>query len=282
MKQYKHPNLLLILYLAVLSLFGCSGKHEGPVETDDETNDTLRIDSCATDTCVADVEVIPTKQADELFDDFVFAYMKNHEFQQQRTRFPLPHVIDGRKSKVNRTDWHYDPMYSQYEAYTLIFDNIKGEKAAKDTTLRKVIVETLNLSNHRTKSYRFDRLNGEWLLTSLTEQAFGDSDNRDFYEFYHRFATDAQYQRAHINNPIAFSTFDDDSFETIEGTLSPEQFSDFAPELPTTNITNILYGQSYKNSHLRVLSLRALSGGMECTMVFKKMDGEWKLTRLEN
>lgn len=228
------------------------------------------------------IAFVPEKKADELFDDFVFAFMKNQSYQMKRVDFPLKYNVDGQTREIAREDWSFDRMYSQYEIYTLVFDNKKAELAAKDTTLRSVVVEELNLETHRTRNYAFNRRNGEWRLTGITEGGMEESDNSDFYGFYHKFATDGEYQRTHITDPLEYSTFDDDNFETVEGIIAADQFEDFAPDLPKTKITNILYGQSYKNSTTRILSLRALSSGMECTMVFKKIDGEWKLTRLDN
>lgn len=267
----------------IILMTGCKGRTEVPTEENDNIVETLLADS--TDSVLNEeiVEVIPTRRADELFDDFAFAFMQNRYFQKQRTDFPLPYNVNGEERTINRNEWEYDRMYSQYELYTLIFDSERGERAAKDTTLQRVTVEELDLADRHTRSYDFRRREGEWRLTSLTEGTMGQSVNNDFYEFYHRFATDADYQLRHINDPLNFSTWDDDVFETVEGIISPEQFNDFAPELPTTKITNILYGQSFSNSRTRILSLRALAGGMECTMKFEKGDdGEWMLTRLEN
>lgn len=282
MKFLKIASFILLFAAAILvSLVSCRGKGEVPVEGIADL-DTTAVDSTVTDSICEEVEVVPAKKADELFDDFVFAFMKNRYFQKQRIVFPLPCTINGQTHTIASKDWTFDQMYSQYEIYTLIFDSMKAEKAAKDTTLRQVVVEELNLDTKRAKSYKFKRNDGEWRLTSITDEEMGVSTNSDFYLFYHKFATDREYQRQHITQPLAFSTFDDDTFETIEGVIAPEQFEEFSPELPTTNITNILYGQTFNNSNLRVLSLRALAGGMESSLVFKKTDGEWMLTRLEN
>lgn len=247
-------------------------KHEPQAEMKD-TVETVMEDTIA---------YVPEKKADELFDDFVFAFMKNQTYQMKRVDFPLKYKVDGQLREVHREDWTFDRMYSQYELYTLVFDSKNAERAAKDTTLRSVVVEELNLETHRTRNYDFKRREGEWRLTAITEDSMSESDNSEFYTFYHKFATDKAFQREHINEPLEYSTFDDDNFETVEGVIAADQFEDFAPQLPTTKITNILYGQSYKNSSTRILSLRALASGMECTMVFKKTDGDWKLTRLDN
>ena len=173
-------------------------------------------------------------------------------------------------------------MYAAHEVYTLIFDSHKGAKMAKDTTVKKVVVEELNLELQRVKSYHFERKSGEWILTSLNEQPMEESVNSDFYDFYHHFATDDDFQKTHVAESIKFSTYDEDNFQRISGTISSAQWKDFAPELPHSQLTNILYGQTYKNSKLRVLSISSLSGGMASSLTFKKKNGEWILTQIEN
>ena len=53
-------------------------------------------------------------------------------------------------------------MYSARETYTLIFDSPKGAGMAKDTSVTRVVVEELDLSRQRIKSYLFLRENSEW------------------------------------------------------------------------------------------------------------------------
>lgn len=272
----------LLVVLAIITITaGCKGRSELPTEENDTTA-VSNSDTTGTDETTEIVEVIPTKKADELFDDFLFAFMKNRHFQKQRIQFPLSYREDNNVTSIERKDWENDPMFSKYEVFTLIFDSKKGESLAKDTTLTHVVVEELNLDTQRTKSYNFKRTNGEWKLTDISAQPMSESENSEFFNFYHKFATDAQYRQRHISEQLQFSTFDDDTFETIEGVIAASQFDEFAPELPTTKVTDIRYGYDHANTNTRILSIRALSGGMESNLQFKKIDNEWMLTRLDN
>ncbi len=285
MKFFSFTRTGLRLLMATLLLISCKGKTDLPEEEVEAVRtDSAAIDSTTTTDSIAEMEIeAPPKKADELFDDFVFAFMKNQYFQKQRIDFPLSYTVDDEKTRIRRKDWTFDRMYSMEEVYTLIFDSAKGEEKAKDTTLRSVTVEEINIETFRTKAYKFKKREGEWRLVGISELNLDDSENSDFYSFYHQFATDPDFQLHHIASPLTFSTYDTDNFEVVDGVISPEQFKDFAPELPKTKITNILYGQTFKNSRLRILSIRALSGGMESNMQFEKNDeGEWMLTRLDN
>lgn len=290
MKEKKHlPSILCLLasfVIAAVCLSSCK-KHETPAEpdnfmaTDSIVNDSITV--AQEEEPTAEVAVpAPPKKADELFDDFAFAFMKNKKFQKSRINFPLTYIVDGHTKEIRDAQWKFDSMYSRYEMYTLIFDSTKGEKMAKDTNIDRVVVEELDLESQRAKCYDFKRLEGEWKLTCLIDGPMEDSENSDFYNFYHRFATEDEFQKAHIAQQLKFSTFDDDEFKMKSYTISPDDFSECAPELPKSKITNILYGQTFKNSNLRILSLRAHASGMECLLEFKKSGGEWMLTRLEN
>lgn len=281
MKKFNFLTGALLLILISCLLGGCK-KKETTTEEIVAVPDSVITDTARVDTVKEVVEVVPSKRADELFDDFVFAFMKNRKFQKQRILFPLSSTVDGEKTSIAANEWDFDRMYSQQDVYTLIFDSMKGEKAAKDTTIKNVVVEELNLETIRTKKYDFNRIQGEWKLTAISDQVMEDSPNSEFYSFYHRFATESEYRLQHIAKSLAYSTYDYDNFETVNKTITPEEFEEVSPELPQTKITNILYGQNYKNSKLRVLSIRGLSDGMECSLVFKKINGEWVLTHLDN
>lgn len=269
------------LLLTILSSISCKTNKETPTEAYTEM-DTTHIDTTASDSVEETLEVTPPKKADEFFDDFLYAFMKQKRFQRNRITFPLRHIIDGEEHLIVRRAWGYDPMFSGRETYTLIFDSRKGMKLAKDTSIRHVIVEELNLTEQRVKSYHFERQQTEWRLSQLVEDEMQQSENSDFYTFYQQFAANKEYRRSHISSPMAFSTIDEDTFEPVDGFITSDQWEDFGPILPTTQITNILYGQSYLNSNVRLLTISSLSGGMNSTLTFNKQKGEWMLVKLEN
>ena len=280
----KFHLLFLVATGTILLMGGCKHRNDTPTDAV-ATADSSQIDTTITDndSIVEEQDTIaPPKKADEFFDDFAFAFMKNRRFQRSRISFPLPYTIDGQTKHIARNAWKFDRMYATREVYTLIFDSHKGAKMAKDTTVKKVVVEELNLEHQRVKSYHFERKSGEWRLVALNDQSMEESVNSDFYQFYHRFATDVDFQSTHVAESLKFSTYDEDNFQRIKGTISAAQWKDFAPELPQTQLTNILYGQTYKNSKLRILSISSLSGGMTSTLTFKKKNGEWILTQLDN
>lgn len=274
--------LLLTLFVGLLCTVGCKSRTETPATPVEEVVDSVKSDSVVVDSVPAVAETPIPKKADEFFDDFAFAFMKKPRFQRSRIVFPLEHIVDGKRFEIQKSAWKYDRMYSAGETYTLIFDSAKGAGMAKDTSVSRVVVEELNLPHHRIKSYLFLRENAEWRLIQLKEEKMERSENSDFYAFYQRFSTDEEYQREHIAQQLSFSTFDEDNFKRIEGFISASQWPDFAPELPKNKLTNVLYGQTFKNTNLRVLSISSLSSGLMSTLTFRRRNGKWMLTRLDN
>ncbi|RRD78501.1 DUF4348 domain-containing protein [Alloprevotella sp. OH1205_COT-284] len=280
MKVYKLFLSLLVLGM----LFSACGKQEKKafLPQEEETADSLVTDSLQVETTDSvSVEALPQK-ADELFDDFVFAFMKNKHFQKARILFPLPYQVNGKKQKIKAASWKFDPMYAKQENYTLLLDSRREEEKAKDTAIHHVVVEEFNLRTERIKKYIFQRKSSTWKLTEVIEGEVEESQNKDFYVFYRTFVSDKAFQQEHIANPLQFSTYDEDSFEKIKGFISSDQWNDFAPELPQNQLTNVLYGQQHKKSQLKILKISSLSGGLNSTLTFKRNNGKWTLIQLEN
>ena len=139
----KFHLLFLVATGTILLMGGCKHRNDTPTDAV-ATADSSQIDTTITDndSIVEEQDTIaPPKKADEFFDDFAFAFMKNRRFQRSRISFPLPYTIDGQTKHIARNAWKFDRMYAAHEVYTLIFDSHKGAKMAKDTTVKKVVVE---------------------------------------------------------------------------------------------------------------------------------------------
>lgn len=224
----------------------------------------------------------PPKAADLLFDDFIYGFMRSRNFQLQRIVFPLPRTVDGHAAHIAREDWRFDRLYARADVYLMIFSSPRKVSYSKSLKVKHVTVEMLDFDTERVRQYVFDKIDGCWMLTRLDEQDLDSHADGSFYTFYHLFATDDEYQAAHLAPSIAFRTFDDDTFEHIEGTLTPEQWADFRPELPVGRIANINYGQDLVSSDTRVVIVASASAGMNSTLTFERTDGSWMLNQLEN
>lgn len=271
---------LLMLVSTMLLFHSCRGDKAENAEAQGGEVDTL--------VGVAPVQqqggdtIEPPAAADGLFDDFMYNFMRNKTFQMKRVRFPLEIRVDGKCSHIERNLWKFDPIYVREDVYTMLFDNEKSMKSEKDTSVHHVVVEWVYLDKGRVKQYHFAKNNGQWMLTALDTHDIEKNVNKDFFEFYRHFASDESYQMKHIANPFEFKTYDSDNFQEIDGVLDVAQWPDFKPLMPKGRITNINYGQKYKDDGHRVLVITSPSAGMSCTLSFRKQRGVWNLIRMES
>lgn len=272
----------MVLVCASMLFWGTGCTDKKPVATDTITADTTA-DTTTTDTLsqlISEEQQIP-KAADELFDDFIFNFAGSKRLQLKRIVFPLK-VIEGKTiTTINKDKWRMEHFFIRQGYYTVIFDNRRQMNVVKDTSINNVTVEKIFLNHKRVKKYNFERINGQWMLTSIVTNAMIHNTNASFLAFYERFAKDSTYQTEHLNDPISFSGPDpDDDFQTMTGEIAPDTWPAFAPQLPADCIYNIVYGQKYLEGNQKIFVMRGIANGMEIELTFKRIDGEWRLTKL--
>ena len=269
----------LLYFMAALLIFAAC-KREPKAEPEAAPADTVEVvEPVDTDSVVVPE---PPKTADENFDDFLYSFMKSRRRQLARISFPLPNIVDGIDHPVQKSAWKFDPLFSNHDVYTIFFNHVPSRNYGVDTALKKVTFEWIYLADERVKDYEFRRVGGRWMLTSLNTHSWRGDENSDFYKFYYNFVTDDDFQLNHIANPFNFKTFDDETYEIVDGTLDSQQWPDFKPELPSDIVTNIKYELPAKRSDYRVVRILSPSAEMNCELHFKKFDNSWKLTRLNN
>ena len=271
-----------VFFTVCFSTAGCTDKKPS-ANADSIASDTTDTASTAVDTLESVIAETPMpKAADELFDDFFFNFAANRKLQLKRIHFPLPVYRHGKITKhIERLHWKTDYFFMQQDFYTLIFDNMRQMNVVKDTTIDHVVVEKVYFKTRTVKQYLFNRISGEWLLTSINYKPLYKNKNASFLKFYQHFASDSAFQARSVNDPLAFSGPDpDNDFGTMTGTLAPEQWSSFAPELPHGFIYNIIYGQKYTESNLKIFVIRGIANGLETELTFRCRNGKWKLVKL--
>lgn len=275
-------GFLMVLSACISMMFwstGCTDKK--PVA------DTTRVDSTAdttsTDTLsqlISEEQQMP-KAADELFDDFIFNFAGSKRLQMKRIVFPLKVVNGNKTTAIQKSQWRMERFFMQQGYYTLIFDNHRQMNIVKDTSINEVVVEKIFLKREKVKKYNFERRNGQWMLTSVVTNAMYQNTNASFLSFYEKFVSDSTFQIESLNNPVSFSGPDpDDDFGTMTGEIDPETWPAFAPQLPSDCIYNIMYGQKYSEGDQKIFVMRGISNGMEMELTFKRIEGQWKLTKL--
>lgn len=274
--------LLAVLTVVCFTSVGCSDKKPAQV------HDSTSVDSVIADTQTVDsteklIEETPMpKAADELFDDFVFNFAANRKLQMKRVHFPLPVYHNDKLVKtIGKRAWKMEHFFMHQDYYTLIFDNQKQMNLVKDTAIDHVVIEKVFYAKKKVQQFLFNRINGEWMMTSINYKPMYSNMNASFLKFYGRFATDSAFQAEHLHNPVKFVGPDpDDDFSTMSGDIEPETWQAFAPQLPHGMIYNIIYGQKYAESNQKIFVIRGIANGMETILTFKRVHGKWMLTKL--
>ena len=274
--------LLAVLTVVCFTSVGCSDKKPAQV------HDSTSVDSVVADTQTVDsteklIEETPMpKAADELFDDFVFNFAANRKLQMKRVHFPLPVYYNDKLVKsIGKRAWKMEHFFMHQDYYTLIFDNQKQMNLVKDTAIDHVVVEKVFYAKKKVQQFLFNRINGEWMMTSINYKPMYSNMNASFLKFYGHFATDSAFQAEHLHNPVKFVGPDpDDDFSTMSGDIEPETWPAFAPQLPHGMIYNIIYGQKYAESNQKIFVIRGIANGMETILTFKRIHGKWMLIKL--
>ena len=276
------PYLITLGALLLCLLASCGGRQAAQTENELSADSIQSADTTAADT-IADVliETPMPKAADELFDDFIFNFAASRKLQMERINFPLP-VIDGDdRELLRRGDWHTEHFFMQQGFYTLLFDTEKSMEAVKDTTVQHVVVEKILLEEDRVTQYVFDRIRGTWKMTSIRRIPVNETVNASFLSFYHRFASDKEFQMESLTETVTFVGPDpDDDFSEMEGVITADTWEAFAPELPSDLFYNITYGKNQEEGDSKVFVLRGIANGFELQMTFKRKGDKWKLTKL--
>ena len=250
-----------------------------PVDTLESLTDTLVIEE------VVEEPTVPVT-ADESFHDFLYNFALDERLQLRRILFPLPYYTDNKKDSICKEEWVHDPLFSQQEFYTMLYDNLSDAELEKDTVSTSVRIEWIDLKSKKMKRYYFERLYGWWKLEAIDDATMPkeEMEQEDFYDFYEHFVNDSVFQVGRVADPLPFIAPDpDDEFQILETTISKEQWFAFQPKLPQEFLTNINYGQRLsRKSNTRIVELRGFGNGFSNTLHFRCRNGLWKLVRFED
>lgn len=273
-------STLLLSMMGVVG--GCNGRLPMPAEDETKTDSSENADTLVADTVADLVDDAPLPKAvDELFDDFFFNFAGNHKMQLSRIQFPLPIHKDGTTAMLERRQWKFSYFFMSAGYYTMLFDNEAQDSLTKSTAVSHATVEKLYLNENLMKLYDFERINGEWRLTSVTHARVGDHSCASFLHFYEQFASDTVSQVRSLDNFVVMTAPDDDEdFEELTGSIMPEQWPTFKPEIiPEGIIYCVNYGQTYSDASQKVLFVRGIANGLNTVLTFQRKNNGWKLVK---
>ena len=211
---------------------------------------------------------------DILFEDFMYLFSTDYEFQRQRIKFPiLSSSYKADPVEVTKEEWKHDSLLMGLNYYTLLFDRESDADAPNDSSKTQAQVEWYDVHTREVKVYSFQKEKKGWQLEKIDLFSLNDSPERDFVDFYEKFVKDTVYQEQHIKSPLTFVTIDpDDDFAVLTTTLDRTQWFAFRPVLPSRIL-----------SKTKVMAIKGNGNGISYTLCFRrKHNAEWVLYKYED
>ena len=272
----------IALSAIMLLMFSCTGKKAG--QTDEVPTDSVAdsSDVAVTDTMELLITETPMpRAADAMFDDFIFNFVANKKLQKERTVFPL-RTTEGDKTVNTKVEqWKMERLFMRQGYYTLLFSDEEQMSLMKDTAVSQAIVEKIQLKKNRVVNYRFFRVKGAWMMTSINVTPISENANASFLNFYQKFVTDSVFQLESINETVQFVGPDpDDDFAQMEGVITPDTWEAFAPTLPVKVLYNIVYGKPKAANKEMIFLMKGVANGLEMELRFKKVGNKWLLMKM--
>ena len=272
----------IALSAIMLLMFSCTGKKAG--QTDEVPTDSVAdsTDVAVTDTMELLITQTPMpRAADAMFDDFIFNFVANKKLQKERTVFPLRTTEGDKTLNTKEEQWQMERLFMRQGYYTLLFSDEEQMSLMKDTAVSQAIVEKIQLKKNRVVNYRFFRVKGAWMMTSINVTPISENANASFLNFYQKFVTDSVFQLESINETVQFVGPDpDDDFAQMEGVITPDTWEAFAPTLPVKVLYNIVYGKPKAANKEMIFLMKGVANGLEMELRFKKVGNKWLLMKM--
>lgn len=275
-------SYFVVLLPLILMLASC-----GQAKKAEQLAEEAELDSImneAPDTLQLFDEVAPPKAVDELFDDFFFTFASDARFQNQRIRFPLRFKDDNAEIRLTKNEWHEYNRFGQQEFFSVIYERDEDLALQKDTAVHEVNVQWIYLQDGYVERYNFKRIpQGQWVLFNIEKQEIADTPNAEFVDFYSNFVADSVYQRQSLKYPLVLHVSESAESEESEDALTPDDWFMMRADMPFPNdvLVNIDYGQQCSPSAKKNVLMEGVSNGMFVDFKFEKVEGDWKLVRVE-
>ena len=254
----------IILFLLTILLFSCNSERT-------QKNETIDKDSSI-------VEMKHTEiKGDTSFLDFFEKFMWDKEFQQSRVVFPIQQ--NGIEIKTSE-EWRHLTFYTQNDYIpTLTSDTLSIFD--KDVKLEFTKMFIVNFKKNIAESFAFEKVNKNWYLKNLDKTTFANLPDIDFVNFLTKFSNDSIFQIKSISFPITESFADSDNdYETATKSITQEDWkywklTDDINQLMI--LSNIQTDNKYRN-----IFFRGVENGIWVKYTFERINGNWKLIRLED
>ena len=259
-----HLTSILLLAASVVLATSCHGAMDADDAT--ESADSIPADSMGLEPLdLFEEEVIP-ESADELFDDFLYSYITNSDFMQQRTARGIQPMTLGDEQPL-----------------VVIYEREEDLMLQKDTAVNEVMVERIDWSDDTIHMYWFAKKAGRWMLNEVADNEISNTPNASFLVFLHDFLSDSLYRSESIRMPLIMRYYSEEDEAEVESEMTADEWNALYADLPdmSQQIINVDYGQSLFSKNRKSIQLQGLSNGLIMKFHFDFTDGRWRLIGID-
>ena len=253
-----------ILFILTILLLSCNSEKNKKNETADKVTSNVEIKA-------SEIKV------DTSFLDFFEKYMWDKEFQKSRVIYPIQ--LNGKEIKTS-AEWKYLPFYTQSEYIpTLTSDTLSIFD--KDVNFESTEMCIVDFKKNNAEYFEFEKVNKNWFLKKSKKTTLKNLPDFEFIDFLTKFSNDSLFQIKNISFPLSESFADSDNdYETATKKIKLDdwKFWKLTDDINRVLIlSNIQTDNKYRN-----IFFRGVENGIWVKYTFEKINGNWKLIRLED
>jgi hypothetical protein len=225
---------------------------------------------------IIEIENSETK-VDTSFLDFFENFMWDKEFQKSRVIYPIEH--EGIEFKSLK-EWQYLPFYAQSK-YMPILTSDTLIIFDQDLRLKSIEIYIVDFKKNSAACYAFEKVQTKWHLKRSKDFVFKNLPDIEFIDFLTKFSNDSLFQIKSVSFPLLESYSDaENQYETALNTIKLDDWK-FWKLTDDINQLMILSNIQMENKY-RNIFFRGLDNGRWVKLTFEKINGSWKLMRLED
>lgn len=215
-------------------------------------------------------------QEDESFMDFFSDFMWNENFQLKHIDFPLIVDDDTLKSGNN---WTYIPFYTTKSYMPILYQDTVSLWDLKKSS-NEITLSIVSFDKKKVRNYLFDSESRIWMLKTIRNESLELHSDYGFIDFLIEFSNDSIFQTKHIGFPLPNYYLDSSrDYEYAYDSLTSNDWIhlniiDSMDGLMSLSINGI--------ENLRNVYFRGVENGIQVHYLFKKVDEEWKLIKVED
>lgn len=279
--DFSAPYCAYIIITLVCAVFiGCK-------ETKNETpEESLLIDSIGPDSMgellLFDEPKVP-ESVDNNFDDFLYTFINDDEFLQERVNFPL--IVDdrGKEQQIEKKRWKEADVFTNQDLLAFVYSNDHDLLLLKNDTINDVKLEWIDFEDMSVDEYLFNR-SRQWKLVKCVKKEKVDEKYAEFVEFYINFINDIDFQHKAVQTPLTVVTLSHGEMDE-GGTqkLSLSEWDELHQQIPMPQPKLVIMDYNHDisdNGNINLL-VRSVAEPLYATYKFKKNAKSWKLYEIE-